>query len=37
MTYAVALAGLAFANLLGIISPGPAFLMVSRAAAGPRP
>jgi threonine/homoserine/homoserine lactone efflux protein len=28
------LAALAFANLLGIISPGPAFLMVSRAAAG---
>ncbi len=34
MTYALALAGLAFANMLGIISPGPAFLMVSRAAAG---
>ena len=34
MTYALALAALAFANLLGIISPGPAFLMVSRAAAG---
>jgi threonine efflux protein len=34
MTYALPLAGLALANLLGIISPGPAFLMVSRAAAG---
>jgi threonine efflux protein len=34
MTYALVLAGLAFANMLGIISPGPAFLMVSRAAAG---
>ncbi|MFA6267224.1 MAG: LysE family transporter [Pseudolabrys sp.] len=34
MSYALALAALAFANLLGIISPGPAFLMVSRAAAG---
>jgi threonine efflux protein len=34
MSYALALAGLAFANMLGIISPGPAFLMVSRAAAG---
>jgi threonine/homoserine/homoserine lactone efflux protein len=28
------LAGLALANALGIISPGPAFIMVSRAAAG---
>ena len=26
----LALAGLALANMLGIISPGPAFLMVSR-------
>jgi threonine efflux protein len=34
MSYALALAGLAFANMLGVISPGPAFLMVSRAAAG---
>ena len=34
MTYVLVLAGLAFANMLGIISPGPAFLMVSRAAAG---
>lgn len=34
MSYAWPLAGLALANLLGIISPGPAFLMVSRAAAG---
>jgi len=34
MSYALPLAGLAFANMLGIISPGPAFLMVSRAAAG---
>ena len=34
MSYALVLAGLAFANMLGIISPGPAFLMVSRAAAG---
>jgi len=34
MTYALVLAGLAFANMLGMISPGPAFLMVSRAAAG---
>jgi threonine/homoserine/homoserine lactone efflux protein len=34
MSYALPLAALAFANLLGIISPGPAFLMVSRAAAG---
>ena len=34
MSYALALAGLAFANMLGIISPGPAFLMVSRAASG---
>lgn len=34
MSYVWPLAGLALANLLGIISPGPAFLMVSRAAAG---
>lgn len=34
MSYAWALGALAFANLLGIMSPGPAFLMVSRAAAG---
>jgi RhtB (resistance to homoserine/threonine) family protein len=34
MSYALPLAALAFANMLGIISPGPAFLMVSRAAAG---
>lgn len=33
-SYLWPLAGLALANLLGIISPGPAFLMVSRAAAG---
>ena len=33
-SYLLPLAGLALANLLGIISPGPAFLMVSRAAAG---
>ncbi len=33
-SYLWPLAGLAIANLLGIISPGPAFLMVSRAAAG---
>ncbi|RDV04831.1 LysE family transporter [Undibacter mobilis] len=32
-SYLWPLAGLALANLLGIISPGPAFLMVSRAAA----
>ncbi len=34
MSYVIPLAGLAIANLLGIVSPGPAFLMVSRAAAG---
>lgn len=34
MSYLLPLAALAFANLLGIISPGPAFIMVSRAAAG---
>jgi threonine/homoserine/homoserine lactone efflux protein len=34
MSYVLPLAGLAFANFLGIISPGPAFMMVSRAAAG---
>ena len=36
MSYALPLAALAFDNMLGIISPGPAFLMVSRAAAGRR-
>lgn len=34
MSYLLPLAALAFANMLGIISPGPAFIMVSRAAAG---
>jgi threonine efflux protein len=34
MSYAWILAGLALANMLGILSPGPAFLMVTRAAAG---
>lgn len=34
MSYALPLAGLAIANFFGIISPGPAFVMVSRAAAG---
>lgn len=34
MNYAWVLAGLALANMLGILSPGPAFLMVTRAAAG---
>lgn len=34
MVYAWPLAALALANLVGIISPGPAFLMVTRAAAG---
>lgn len=33
-SYLLPLAGLALANALGIISPGPAFIMVSRAAAG---
>ena len=32
-SYILPLAGLALANMLGIISPGPAFIMVSRAAA----
>ncbi|HQT75218.1 MAG TPA: LysE family translocator [Acidiphilium sp.] len=32
--YALPLAELALANFIGIISPGPAFLLVSRAAAG---
>ena len=31
-SYLLPLAGLALANALGIISPGPAFIMVSRAA-----
>jgi threonine/homoserine/homoserine lactone efflux protein len=34
ISYLLPLAGLALANALGIISPGPAFIMVSRAAAG---
>jgi threonine efflux protein len=34
MSYAWPLAGLAAANFVGIVSPGPAFLMVSRAAIG---
>jgi len=34
MNDAFPLAGLAIANMLGAITPGPAFLMVSRAAAG---
>lgn len=34
MTYLWPLVGLSVANMLGILSPGPAFLMVSRAAAG---
>ncbi len=33
MSYGATLAGIAFANMLGIISPGPAFLLVSRTAA----
>ncbi|CAG4901951.1 unnamed protein product [Acidocella sp. C78] len=33
-SYALPLAELALANFIGIISPGPAFLLVSRAAAG---
>jgi threonine/homoserine/homoserine lactone efflux protein len=33
-SYLLPLAGLALANALGIISPGPAFIMVSRVAAG---
>lgn len=34
MTYLLPLGSLALANFLGIISPGPAFVMVTRAAAG---
>ncbi|MHB1302970.1 MAG: LysE family translocator [Acidiphilium sp.] len=34
MSYTVPLAELALANFIGIVSPGPAFLLVSRAAAG---
>ena len=34
MTYALALTGIAFTGLLGIICAGPAFPMVSRAVAG---
>lgn len=34
MSYALPLAGLALANFIGMVSPGPAFLMVSRASAG---
>jgi threonine efflux protein len=34
MSYLLPLGGLALANFLGIISPGPAFVMVTRAAAG---
>lgn len=33
MSYALPLAELALVNLIGIVSPGPAFLLVSRAAA----
>lgn len=33
-SYALPLAALAFANFIGMVSPGPAFLLVSRAAAG---
>ncbi len=33
MSYSLTLAGIALANLLAIISPGPAFLLVSRTAA----
>lgn len=33
-SYALPLAGLALANFIGMVSPGPAFLLVSRAAAG---
>lgn len=33
MSYGATLAGIAFANMLGILSPGPAFLLVSRTAA----
>jgi threonine efflux protein len=34
MSYALTLAGVAAANMLACLSPGPAFLLVSRAAAG---
>ena len=34
MSYALPLGILALANFLGIVSPGPAFIMVTRAAAG---
>ncbi len=34
MSFVMPLVGLALANLVGMVSPGPAFLMVSRAAAG---
>ena len=34
MSYALPLGVLALANFLGIVSPGPAFIMVTRAAAG---
>jgi threonine efflux protein len=33
VSYGATLAGIAFANMLGILSPGPAFLLVSRTAA----
>lgn len=33
-SYVLPLAALAFANFIGMVSPGPAFLLVSRAAAG---
>ena len=33
MSYGATLASIAFANMLGVISPGPAFLLVSRTAA----
>lgn len=34
MSYGATLAGIAIANMLGISSPGPGFLLVTRAAAG---
>ncbi len=34
MSYAFTLAGIAAANMLACLSPGPAFLLISRAAAG---
>lgn len=34
MSYGITLAGIAVANMLGAITPGPGFLLVSRAAAG---